>query len=64
MVAGNLIVDEIAGQAAQEARLAEAVRNRVLLQERKARLVRMRILRATLDSMAAEDKDRCAEEEK
>ena len=52
--AGKLVVDEMAGEAAREARLPEAIRHSVLMKERPARVVRTRILRSTLDAMAAE----------
>ena len=53
LVIGNLLADEFAGYAAACARLPQSVRARVLLHERKAYLIRMRLLRAGLDSMRA-----------
>eukprot|EP00959_Pyramimonas_sp_CCMP1952_P336457 7045149-Pyramimonas_sp.AAC.1 len=46
------------GLAAKEARVSQDVRSNVLLRERRARLVRMRILRATLDACDAEAENR------
>ena len=58
LVYGNAVVDDLADFAASEARLPQAVRSRVLLHERRAHLVRLRLLRAALDSMGAEGKKR------
>eukprot|EP00959_Pyramimonas_sp_CCMP1952_P182073 3806977-Pyramimonas_sp.AAC.1 len=52
MVLGNLVADELAGVAALQHRVPEADRYRVQLHERRARLVRLRLLRATLDYFA------------
>ena len=56
MITGNAVADEVAGLAAAEARVPAVDRARMLVHERRARLVRMRILRATLDSMDADGK--------
>eukprot|EP00959_Pyramimonas_sp_CCMP1952_P108777 2274469-Pyramimonas_sp.AAC.1 len=50
---GNPIADEFAGYAANRVRVPESIRTRVLLHERRAYLIRMRLLRATMDSIAA-----------
>eukprot|EP00959_Pyramimonas_sp_CCMP1952_P314001 6573242-Pyramimonas_sp.AAC.1 len=49
---GDTVVDELAGASALEARLSESVRARILEVESTARLVRKRLMRATLDVMA------------
>eukprot|EP00959_Pyramimonas_sp_CCMP1952_P353763 7411711-Pyramimonas_sp.AAC.1 len=47
LILGNAVVDELAGLAAAQARVPEDQRYRLLLRERRARLVRLRLLRAT-----------------
>ena len=51
-------VEVLAALAASEARLPATDRQRVLLHERRARLVRMRMFRAKLDSMAKAPRDK------
>jgi hypothetical protein len=53
LVVGNAILDELAGLAAVEAQIPQADLARVLQHERRAYLVRLRLLRAALDSMKA-----------
>eukprot|EP00959_Pyramimonas_sp_CCMP1952_P428561 8976271-Pyramimonas_sp.AAC.1 len=53
LVIGNACVDVLAGSAATMARVPEADRFRVHQVERKARLVRRRLLRVGLDSIQA-----------
>eukprot|EP00959_Pyramimonas_sp_CCMP1952_P110354 2308624-Pyramimonas_sp.AAC.1 len=54
MITGNSVADEVAGWAATEARLPIAIRHRVLMHERRARLVRVRVLRSAQDAVNAE----------
>eukprot|EP00959_Pyramimonas_sp_CCMP1952_P098229 2053393-Pyramimonas_sp.AAC.1 len=49
LVIGNALADEFAGFAAEKARVPTAIRTRVLCHERRAFLVRMRLVRAAMD---------------
>eukprot|EP00959_Pyramimonas_sp_CCMP1952_P318497 6664376-Pyramimonas_sp.AAC.1 len=55
LVCGSAMADNVAGEAARMARLPKADRARVAQVEHRAFLVRMRLLRAAMDSMAAEE---------
>ena len=54
LVLANTVADEMADWAAKQIRIPAHHRQRVLLQERRACLVRMRLLRASLDCMLKE----------
>eukprot|EP00959_Pyramimonas_sp_CCMP1952_P092805 1942080-Pyramimonas_sp.AAC.1 len=55
---GNHRADQLAGRAAQEHRVPAAVRARVAQHEKRAELVRRRLIRATMDATAADPRPR------
>eukprot|EP00959_Pyramimonas_sp_CCMP1952_P389195 8154871-Pyramimonas_sp.AAC.1 len=55
---GNNRADQLAGLAAQAHRVPQDERTRVAQQEKRAELVRRRLLRATMDAMAADPRPR------